>query len=176
MRMNQGMGKALKVLWMLAFVLALSGCAGWQGLRGLQPGVDTKESVLERFGKPGAIWDEADGGKTYEYSSQPFGENCYMVRLAPDGSVRAVDQVLDAKWLAKVDRGMTREQVRRLLGKERTVVFFSRLGEEVWDWNVDRMPGSIIRFNVHFKEGVVAYTSRSIIDEHEDRCMMSIWC
>ena len=155
-----------------ALVALLSGCAGWQGLRGVQPGVDSRATVEERFGKPNMVWEESDGGQTYEYSSQPYGETCYMVRLSPQGQVSAVDQVLEGKWLAKVERGMTRDQVRRLLGKERSVQFFSRLEEEVWDWNVDHWPGSIIRFNVHFKEGVVAYTSRSIVDLREERCWM----
>lgn len=169
--------KAWRAFLIGVLVAILCGCAGWQGLRGVQPGLDTRETVLARFGRPGAVWDEPDGGQSYEYSSQPVGETCYMVRIAPDGTVRAVDQVLDGKWLAKVERGMSREQVRRLLCKERSVQFFSRLGEEVWDWNVDRWPDSIIRFNVHFKDGVVAYTSRSIVDLHEERCWMGAgWC
>lgn len=164
--------KAWQVMWISLALALLAGCAGWRGLSGLQPGLDTRETVIERFGQPGMVWDDPDGGQSYEYSSQPYGNTCYMVRIGADGTVRAVDQVLDGAWLAKVERGMSREQVRRLLGKERSVEFFSRLNEEVWDWNVDQWPDSIIRFNVHFKDGVVAYTSRSMVSLQEDRFWM----
>lgn len=65
---------------------------------------------------------------------------------------------------ARVEPGMTPEQVSRLLGTERSRVFYRHSGEEVWDWNiVPDTPGYGMRFNVHFKDGVVLRTSQSMV-------------
>lgn len=162
-------GLMRRLLVAVLAVAMLGGCAGWKGLRGIEPGLETRASIEARFGKPVAIWEDAEGGQSLEYSSQPYGDTCFMVRVDPAGTVRAVDQVLERSWRGKVERGMTREQVSRLLGRHRSVEFFPRVGEEVWDWTVNRDPSSTVRFNVHFKEGVVAYTSESHVSAR-DRC------
>lgn len=130
----------------------------------LQPGVSRSEDVIAAYGQPRRVWPEADGGRTLEYSSQPMGRHCYMVRLDGNGRLLAIEDGLSAANRARVEPGMTPEQVSRLLGTERSRVFFRLSGEDVWDWTVE--PDQIgygLRFNVHFKDGRVVRTSQSMV-------------
>lgn len=151
---------------LLAAVLTagLSGCATRSRTNRLRPGVSTGAELMQYYGAPSRVWPEADGGRTLEYATQPFGQTCYMVRLdAQDRLVSAVDALAPAQR-ERVQPGMTPEQVTRMLGRERTRVFFRNSGEDVWDWNVPpEMNGYLLRFNVHFKDGVVLRTSYSAV-------------
>ena len=147
--------------------LALSACAGLGSPgQSLVVGVSQQADVLARLGPPVRRWPDADGGQTLEYSSQPFGQTCWMVSLAADGRLlRLADTLLPASRFS-IAPGMTPEQVSRRLGRERSRVFFRFSGEDVWDWNVapDSMGGdTLLRFNVHFKDGVVLRTSQSTV-------------
>jgi len=147
-----------------AAIVTLSGCATPVRDERLRPGVTTSAEVQQYYGAPSRVWPEADGGHTLEYATQPFGRTCYMVRLdAQDRFVSSVDG-LSAASRARIEPGMTPEQVLRVLGRERTRVFFKLSGEDVWDWNIEPdMNGYLLRFNVHFKDGVVLRTSQSAV-------------
>jgi len=140
----------------------LAGCASPPPLL---PGSSRSEDVIAAYGQPKRVWPEADGGRTLEYSSQPMGRHCYMVRLAADGRLMSIEDGLSATNRARVEPGMTPEQVSRRLGAERSRVFFRLSGEDVWDWTVepDQMGGYGLRFNVHFKDGVVVRTTHSMV-------------
>ncbi len=117
------------------------------------------------YGKPTHIWPEPDGGQTLEYAQQPFGEHCYLLRFDAEGRWLSSRDGLAAAERAKIAPGMTLQQVQRLLGQERTRVFFRLSGEDVWDWNVTPpSQGYWLRFNVHFRDGVVARTTETLID------------
>ena len=142
----------------------LGGCA-YPGHDGrLVPGVSIAADISSYYGAPRRIWDEPDGGKTYEYSSQPFGQTCYMIRFGPDGKfVKAEDTLLYASRFS-ITPGMTPEQVPHRLGQERSRIFYRLSGEDVWDWNVQPdQTGYLLRFNVHFKNGVVLRLSQSMV-------------
>ncbi len=144
---------------------ALSGCVGMGSpSQGLAVGVSQQADVLARFGPPVRRWPNADGGQTLEYSSQPFGQNCWMVTLAADGRLLRLEDTLLPASRFSIAAGMTPEQVSRRLGRERSRVFYRFSGEDVWDWNVapDAMGENLLRFNVHFKDGVVLRTSQSL--------------
>ena len=151
----------------LLLVLALTACVGLgsPGPR-LVVGVSQQADVLASFGPPVRSWPNADGGQTLEYSSQPFGQNCWMATLAADGRLLRLEDTLLPASRFSVEAGMTPEQVSRRLGRERSRVFYRFSGEDVWDWNVapDSMGGDyLLRFNVHFKDGVVLRTSQSTV-------------
>jgi hypothetical protein len=158
--------KAVMSSALLAAFLAagLGGCATPLKDERLRPGVSTGADMVQYYGQPSRVWPEADGGRTLEYATQPFGQTCYMVRLdAQDRFVSAIDALAPAQR-ERVQPGMTPDQVTRLLGRERSRVFFSNSQEDVWDWNVPpEMNGYLLRFNVHFKEGVVLRTSYSVV-------------
>jgi len=142
----------------------LAGCATPDRDARLQPGASREADVLAFYGQPGRIWPEADGGRTLEYSTQPMGRHVYMVRLGPDGRLVGVQDGLSPASRARIQPGMTPEQVSRILGRERTRAFFSNSGEDVWDWTIEPdQTGYGMRFNVHFKDGVVARTTQSMV-------------
>jgi hypothetical protein len=71
---------------------------------------------------------------------------------------------LSAASRARIEPGMTPEQVSRILGTERSRVFFRQSGEDVWDWNVEPdQTGYGMRFNVYFKDGRVVRAGHSMV-------------
>lgn len=141
---------------------ALGGCATPVRDERLRPGVTTTSEVQQLYGPPTRLWPESDGGRTLEYATQPFGRTCYMVRVDAQDRLVSVRDALSPAERARVVPGMTPEQVTRLLGQERSRVFFKLSGEDVWDWNVEPdMAGYLLRFNVHFKDGQVVRTTQS---------------
>ncbi|MBV8035174.1 outer membrane protein assembly factor BamE [Roseateles sp.] len=149
----------------LAFCIALlAGCATPDRDARLQPGSSREADIVALYGAPVRVWPEADGGRTLEYSSQPMGRHAYMVRLGADGRLQGVVDGLSPAGQARIEPGMTPEQVSRLLGHERTRVFFRNSGEDVWDWTVEPdQVGYGLRFNVHFKDGVVVRMTHSMV-------------
>lgn len=145
-------------------LLLLAGCATPDRDARLQPGTSREADVMALYGTPGRVWAEADGGRTLEYSTQPMGRSAWMVRLGADGRLQSVTDALSPANRARVVPGMTPEQVSRLLGRERSRVFFRNSGEDVWDWTIEPdQTGYGLRFNVHFKDGVVVRTTQSMV-------------
>lgn len=149
--------------WILCAAL-LSACATSDRDERLQPGVTAAAEVLARYGQPTRVWPEADGGRTLEYSTQPRGTRCYMIRLDAQDRLVSVQDALTPAGRARVQPGMTPEQVSRLLGTERSRVYFRLSGEDVWDWTIEPdQAGYGMRFNVHFKDGVVVRATQSMV-------------
>lgn len=152
------------VLLALGAGLLLAGCAHLGRDARLVPGVSRGAEVIALYGPPVQIWPEADGGRTLEYSTQPYGKTCHMVRLDAADRLVSIEETLGYASRFAIEPGMTPEQVSRRLGRERTRVFFRLSGEDVWDWNVEpEQGGYILRFNVHFKGGVVLRLSQSMV-------------
>jgi hypothetical protein len=155
--------------------LSLASCASLDRDARLQPGRSDAAQVTALYGQPTRVWAEADGGRTLEYSSQPFGQSCYMVRLDAAGRLVAVEDTLrdETVRFAAIQPGMTPEQVSRRLGSERSRVFFPLSGEDVWDWNVPNgQRGYLLRFNVHFKDGRVLRTTESMVFPDRDNWLL----
>lgn len=157
----------LRRLCALLALLGIYACDS-ANLAALQPGEATEVEVRARMGEPGAIWPEADGGVTWEYSRQPNGTECFMLTLGPEQNGRRVlqkvEQVITEARFATIARGWTKEQVRRHLGQPRSIQFYPLKQEEVWDWKVGREPSGAERyFNVHMDaKGQVISTSASV--------------
>jgi len=115
---------------MLVAALLAAGCASFESLR---PGTPA-EQVQARVGEPAEVWKSSDGAETWEYPLGPSGRQTYMVDFGPDRSVHEVRQVLSPGNLSRVQPGMSRGEVRRLLGRPAEVVTFPRKNEEVWTW------------------------------------------
>jgi len=159
----------VRSLWptLAAMLLAtlLGGCATPGHDPRLAVGRATGSDVQARYGPPTRIWPEADGGHTLEYAHQPFGDHCDMLRFDASGHLQALRDGLAPAERARVVPGMNVEQVQRLLGRERTRVHYELSGEDVWDWNVPPPDaGYWLRFNVHFRDGVVVRTTETLID------------
>lgn len=149
----------------LALLVLLTACATPGDDRRMVVGRSTVAEAQSFYGQPTRVWPEADGGKTLEYAQQPYGSHCYMLRFDAEGRLRSRRDGLATAERARIEPGMSVEQVQRLLGRERTRISYSNSGEDVWDWNVEpTFSGTWLRFNVHFKNGVVAATSETVVD------------
>jgi hypothetical protein len=115
---------------LLALSFLAAGCANFSAI---SPG-DSALTVEARVGAPGTVWKNADGSEVWEYPMGPSGVQTFMIDIGPDRAVRAVRQALTEEYFAKVVAGMSREDVRRLLGRPKEVWYFPARDEEVWTW------------------------------------------
>ena len=115
---------------LIALSLLAAGCANFSAI---SPG-ESALTVEARVGPPGTVWKNADGSEAWEYPMGPTGVQTFMIDIGPDRAVRAVRQVLTEEYFAKVVAGMSREDVRRLLGRPKEVWYFPARDEEVWTW------------------------------------------
>lgn len=155
--------------WIAAAATALAAallpaCDGFN-LQELKPGVSTAAEVRARMGSPAAEYANEDGSVTYEYNRQPQGTDCYMITIGRDQIVQRIEQVLTEANFARVQPGMSRDEVRRLLGAAGSVTPFPGANEEVWDWRVaGTLPTEEAHFHVHFDaaSGRVTKTTRRV--------------
>ncbi|THF61978.1 outer membrane protein assembly factor BamE [Pseudothauera rhizosphaerae] len=161
-----------RVLAVVALAFALAGCAAFAPPR---PYTSETEAIAAR-GEPTARWPNPDGSTVLEFSTQPNGTSCLMVEVDPTGVVLRQWDALASDNLAQVKKGMTQDEIRRLLGQYRSVQRFALSGEEVWDWNIPKSYIDLVaeRFNVHFVDGKVVRTSRSY-EYPNDGWMWGTW-
>jgi SmpA / OmlA family len=144
-----------------AVLMAFAGCANFPAIA---PGTSAQD-LQARAGRPGHVWKNADGTETWEYRYGPAGWYTYMIDLGPDRAVRAVHQVLADEYFAKVSPGMSREQVRRLLGDPKEIARYAGQREEVWSWRFKEQAAWYRLFNVHFDESTGAVLRVSRMDD-----------
>lgn len=143
-------------LSLTALAVSLSSCAA---LSPVTSGMDAMQ-VQSSLGKPETIRKSSDGSETWEYPQGPLGRQTYMVTMGSDRAVKEVRQVLREEYFSKVRPGMSREEVRQLLGKPGEVMVFRARDEEVWSWRyLEQNP---MFFNVLFDRsaGTVRITQR----------------
>lgn len=131
----------------------------------IKPGVSTQAEVRARMGEPGFIHWNDDGTATWEYSRQPAGVDCYMISFDPAHVVTRLDQVLVPASYAKIRPGMSKDDVRRILGQPGSKAIFDNLGEDIWEWRIrGDMPTDETYFMVHFslQDGGVKKTSQRV--------------
>ena len=127
---------AVAVAIVLTALLLLAGCVARTG-SGLVGGVSTADDVLRQMGQPAERVQAADGDVIWFYPHQPFGRVTYAVRVARDGRVRSVEQVLDEAHVARIVRGQTtRQQVHELFGPPYQVTRLGRQERDVWTWTM----------------------------------------
>ncbi len=140
----------------LALAAGLAGC----GFNGINPGASDRE-LRARAGSPAHVWKNPDGTETWEYRYGPTGWTTYMVDVGPDHAVRSVHQVLGDEYFAKVVPGMSRDNVRRLLGGPKEIARYAGANEEVWSWRYKEAGNWYRLFNVAFDStGAVRRTFR----------------
>jgi outer membrane protein assembly factor BamE (lipoprotein component of BamABCDE complex) len=132
------------------------------GLDRLAVGVSSEGDVRTAMGRPETTWEDEDGTRILEYPKAPEGSRTWIFTIDPRGTLIEYHQALTAENFARITPGMSRDAVRRLLGKPRSVVRFALSKEEVWDYRfLDQHQSRL--FNVHFDEasGKVLRTSTS---------------
>ena len=124
------MPKASLSLPLLALAASLAGCANFTAVSSGMPA----QQVQAKLGAPASVWKNADGSEVWEYPRGPLGVETYMVTLGSDRAVREVRQVLTEEYISKLHAGMSRDEVRRLVGRPRYVGFSDHTDEEIWSW------------------------------------------
>ncbi len=99
------------------------------------------------MGKPPAVVKAPDGDTLWQF---PTGQQTWVVRFGPDQRVRSVEQVLTLQQFARIRPGMTREEVRLLLGPPGETTTFGRTNEEVWSFRYQASASDNRVFNVNF--------------------------
>ena len=112
------------------------------------------------MGAPETTWEDEDGSRILEYPKGPEGARTWIFTIDARGKLVEYHQALTEENFARIKPGMPRDDVRRLLGKPRTVVNFKRLKEEVWDYRYTDTFGARL-FNVHMDEGTGRVTRTS---------------
>lgn len=155
------MNSLTRTLAALASIIGFYGCDA-DHLAQLKPGLSTAQEVRDRLGPPAAEWPNPDGGATWEYPRGPEGLKCWMLTLNGSGVLQKIEQALTEENFARIEKGWSAEQVRRLLGKPASEVKFPLKPEVVWDWRIEpQIPGNRAFFHVHFSlDGYVTGTSR----------------
>jgi len=134
-------------LALLALAFFLAGCANFSSIA---PG-DSAQKVTDRVGKPVEVWKNPDGSEVWKYPQGPYGRQTFMVSLGTDRSVRQVRQVLSEEFFSQIKVGMSREDVRRLIGRPGEVTMFPARNEEVWSWRY--LQQNPMFFHVSFDRG-----------------------
>ena len=117
-----------------------AGCASFDG-RGLVPGKSTLAEVEALMG-PAADKRAGAGGETvYYYSRLPHGYAMYAARIAPGGTLVALEQRLTPENVERIKVGATRgEEVLDLLGPPYEPMKQGRTGNDIWTYPM-RVPG-----------------------------------
>ena len=157
-------------LWIFFLsAMLLAGCASYGG-RGLKPGAARLEDVQGLMGPPAMRWQDADGSVQLAYPRGPEGYHTFMVKLATDGRLQNIANVLDGQNFARIHGGMTKEQVLRVLGPPPLRdTYFAARDELVWGWRFCTDFGTAAHFMVLFDatSGIV----RSSMSQDEGREM-----
>ncbi len=149
----------------LLALAALSACDS-ERIAKLEEGVATEADVKRQFGEPAAVFAEADGSRTFEYPRQPEGRANYFITIGADGKMSALRQVLRADIFAKVQPGLDKAELRRLLGRPAKTQVFALKNEEVWDWRWQDGPQKKV-FSVTFDTEGKVKASASVDDPGE---------
>lgn len=139
--------------WALLLAITPLGAAcDFIAQKDLTPGQSTEADVRRWMGQPEMIWEESDGSRTLEYPRGPMGKETYFVTIGADGRYRRIEQVLTEENFRKVQPGMTRDQVRQILGKPGEISRFKRQNEEVWGWRYLEATQRTMFFYAHFDQ------------------------
>lgn len=117
--------------WIALATLLLAGCSLTGDLR---PGQSTRAEVMARMGRPALTLEQPDGVRQLYFTYWPWGTETYAATIGPDGTLRALDQRLTYRNIHAVRAGMTRDEVRRLLGPPYEVSRLPRQQREVWEY------------------------------------------
>jgi len=152
---------------LLFSALFAAGCASFSAVN---PGASAQQ-LETLMGAPANVWKNADGSEVWEYPRGPLGVETYMVTLGSDRTVREVRQVLSDETISKLHVGMSRDEVRRLLGRPRDIGFSSLNDEEIWSWRYRESRVRNMELYVQFdrRTGALKSISRFQIDTSDGK-------
>ena len=116
----------------------------------LVPGVHTEADVRNFMGKPEMIREEPDGTRRLEYPRSPMGSQTYFVYLDKDGKYKGMEKAMSEGNFRKVGIGMSKDDVRGILGKQTEILPLKLKNVEVWSWRYEGDGNTTMLFNVTF--------------------------
>ena len=159
----------LTTLVAVSALVLLQGCAGMDG-RGLKVGQSTPQDVEAQMGRPAERLKAADGDTIWFYPHQPFGRQMYAVRIAPQGVVRSVEQVLTVQNVAMLVPGTTsRSQTRELFGPPFETSYFPRQHRESWTYTMYSAGGQDFFLHVQMSDDGIVREVMMIEDRQKDQ-------
>jgi hypothetical protein len=104
------------------------------------------------MGEPAMQWQEPDGSRLLAYPRGPMGVHTYMVKIANNGKLQGIENLLTSGNLRRIEAGMSKEQVLRALGPSQPAwtVYFKARDELVWEWSYCDDFNQLARFDVLF--------------------------
>ena len=156
------MAKSLHVLVLAALACA---CTSPGSLVG-----GSEADLRAKMGAPRGEYANADGSRTLSYPTGPLGTETYMAEVAPGGQVRAVRNALNDETFNRINPGMTRDEVLRLIGPPRDSSKFARLDQDSWEYYFQDTWGYRALFFVNFDpRGIVVSKFTRRLDHDRDR-------
>jgi hypothetical protein len=115
--------------------LLISACTGYSGSN-LKPGVSTLPEVVASMDEPAMVWKNPDGSEQLAYPRGPAGTQTFMAYVGPDGKLQRIEGVLDMAHFAKIQAGMSKDEVLRVLGPPGPLwtQTYSRSNTLAWSW------------------------------------------
>jgi hypothetical protein len=132
-------------------LVALYGCASYSG-RNLKPGQATLQDVIATMGEPTMRWIAPDHSIQLSYPRGPAGFHSYMVYLDAGGHLQRIENVMDPASFYRIERGMSEDDVLRILGPPvpAWTQYFAGRRELVWEWRYCNELSQTSRFDVVF--------------------------
>jgi hypothetical protein len=157
---------SLKGLVVVLSTLAIMAGCEPQRAEQLVEGVSTEADVKRLFGEPKTVTVGADGTRTLDYPRQPEGYANYVMIIGTDGKLTSLRQLLNLDNFSKIQPGMQRGDVYKVLGPHAKVRRFELKKEELIEWRF-RDGQTAKLFGVTFDPaGVVKGTA--IVDDQRD--------
>lgn len=168
----------MKYLVIILVSSMLAACAAYSG-GGLKPGEARLEDVLRVMGQPAMRWREPDGAQQLSFPRGPMAVHSYMAFVGADGRLLRIENVMDQAAFSRVQAGMSKEQVLRILGPSWPgwTVYFKARDELVWEWRYCDEWSQPARFNVLFDAGRETVRSTlSLTESQLGYCKWGCWC
>lgn len=120
---------ALGLVW-------LSACTSFTSPGSLPAGLPAA-AVRDRLGPPTDTFTRSDGSQRLIYATGPFGRQAWAVDLDREGRLLQVENLLTEAGFARVQPGMTTQQVREALGPPGRIWAVRYHDQTVWSYRYD---------------------------------------
>jgi hypothetical protein len=114
------------------FAALLCACAAYDGFT-LHPGASEAE-VRRVMGAPAMEFTLAEGARELVYPRGPLGVQTFMAVIGPDGALRRIDKALREETFNRIQPGLTKDEVLRLIGPPGETMHFARTDTTAWDY------------------------------------------
>jgi hypothetical protein len=145
----------MKNIAALCVALLLAACAAYDGFT-LRPGASTEAEVRGVMGQPAMEFTQPDGSRKLVFPRGPLGVQTFMAVIGPDGVLRGIEKVLMEENFYRIQPGMTRDEILRMIGPPGETMHFAGTDTTAWDYRFMDLWGYQAIFSVIFnREGVV---------------------